>query len=88
MKTMNLVQGSTEWVEARRSTFNASEAPAMMGVSPYQTRTDLLRMKATGITQEVDAGTQVVFDRGHATEAAARPIAEEIISRVQGRVTK
>ena len=35
MRTINLAQGSPEWLAHRRTTRNASDAPAMMGVSPY-----------------------------------------------------
>lgn len=51
----------------------------MMGVSPYQTRTQLLHKLKTGYTPDVDAQTQRLFDNGHKFEALARPLAEEII---------
>ena len=76
MPILNLVQGSDEWKSVRASHFTASEAPAMMGASKYMTRNDLLRQKYTGISQDVDSGKQFLFDRGHAAEAAARPIIE------------
>lgn len=76
MPILNLVQGSDEWKSVRASHFTASEAPAMMGASKYMTRNDLLRQKSTGISQDVDSGKQFLFDRGHAAEAAARPIIE------------
>lgn len=79
MKTINLQQGSTEWHAHRQSSRNASDAPAMMGASNYKTRQQLLAEKATGITPEVSAQTQALFDRGHAIEAFARPIAERIV---------
>lgn len=79
MKTHTLIQGSPEWHAHRRNHFNASDAPAMMGCSPYKTRTQLLHELATGITPEVDAATQRRFDDGHRYEALARPIAEQII---------
>lgn len=79
MQVVNLVQGSPEWHAHRRNHFNASDAPAMMGVSPYKTRDRLLHEMATGITKEVDAGTQKRFDDGHLFEALARPLAEKII---------
>lgn len=81
MKTHNVIQGSGEWLtlRAQRNVFTASDAAAMMGASPYTTRADLLRRKATGIVEEVDAQRQALFDRGHATEAAFRPIAEEML---------
>jgi len=79
MKTINLQQGSPEWLAHRKNSRNASDAPAMMGVSNYKTRQQLLAEKATGITPEVSAETQALFDRGHAIEAFARPVAERII---------
>ena len=79
MKQHNPVQGSPEWHAHRANHFNASDAPAMMGCSPYKTRTQLLHEKHTGVTPEVDAATQRRFDAGHAAEAAARPCAEEVI---------
>lgn len=79
MKTHNVTQGSPEWLAHRKTCFNASDAPAMMGCSPYESRTDLLRRLATGIEPEVDAGTQRRFADGHRFEALARPLAEEII---------
>jgi len=75
MKPINLVPGSPEWIKSR----SASKAPAVMGASKYQSRSDLLKVMATGITKDVDAATQARFDAGHASEAAAREIAEDIV---------
>jgi len=66
-------------LNARAKCFNASEAPAMMGVSAYMTRSDLLKQKATGIVPEIDAATHGRFAAGHEAEAKARPLAEAII---------
>lgn len=79
MRILSLEQGSDAWLSHRAETLNASEAPAMMGVSPYMTRADLLRLKHDGAGSEVDAAKQRRFDDGHRAEAAARPIAEGII---------
>ena len=79
MLTLSLVQGSPDWLAARAQYFTASEAPAMLGFSKHTSRANLLAQKKTGVVPEVDAGTQMLFDRGHETEARARPIAEEII---------
>lgn len=79
MKIHNVAQGSAEWHALRAQHFTASEAPAMMGASKYQTRTDLLTMKKTGITPDVTPSQQYIFDKGHATEAAARPLVEVMI---------
>ncbi len=79
MKILNLQQGTPEWHAARLQRFTASEAPAMMGASKYMTRTQLLDLKAGGIANPVTPEQQALFDRGHAAEAAARPIAERIV---------
>ena len=79
MKELNLIQGSPEWLAARTKYFTASEANPMMGESKYQSRSALLKQKATGITEDVDAATKARFDNGHETEAACRPLAEEVI---------
>ena len=80
MQIVELTQGTPEWHAHRRNHFNASDAPAMMGVSPYKTRAQLLKECATGITPEVDAQTQRIFDNGHRFEELARKyIAENII---------
>lgn len=79
MKILNLVQGSPEWDAHRATHFNASDAPAMLGCSPYMTRSELLHRMHTGITPEVDPATQRRFDEGHQAEQLARPLAEEII---------
>lgn len=73
------VQGSEAWHRARKDCFTASEAPAALGVSKYQKRDELLLLKKTGISKEVDAETQRRFDRGHEAESMARVIAESII---------
>ncbi|WP_339479123.1 YqaJ viral recombinase family protein [Pseudomonas sp. RL_5y_Pfl2_73] len=75
----NVAQGSAEWHALRAQHFTASEAPAMMGASKYQTRTELLAMKKTGITPEVTPQQQRAFDKGHATEELARPLVEAMI---------
>ena len=76
MKTLTLQQGSPEWLAHRRTVRNASDAPAMMGASPYVTRADLVRQRATGIEREIDAATQARFDRGHEVEPALRALVE------------
>ena len=72
-----LTQGSAEWHAYRAQHNNASDAPAMMGESPYKSRTELLHERATGIAKEVSAITQQLFDEGHRFEALARARAEE-----------
>lgn len=79
MKILDLIQGSPEWLAHRATHFNASDAPAMMGCSPYKTRAQLLREMHTGVVPEVDIGTHKRYENGHRAEALARPLAEEIV---------
>lgn len=81
MQIINLIQGTPEWHAHRAQHFNASDAPAMLGVSKYKTRTQLLDEMKSGIVKDVDAATQRRFNDGHAFEALARPLAEEIIGQ-------
>lgn len=77
--THQLVQGTPEWNQFRAHHHGASEASAMLGLSPYKSRTELLREKKTGIAPDVDSATQRIFDRGHEIELLARAMAEAII---------
>ena len=74
-----LLQGTPEWLAFRAEHYGASEASAMLGLSPYKKRDELLFEKKTGLTKEVDASTQRVFDKGHAVEELARPIVERML---------
>ena len=60
---MKLVQGSAEWHEHRRKYRNASETPAVLGVSPWQTPYQLWQHKLGLVEPEVNAamlhGTQL-----------------------------
>lgn len=69
-------QGSPEWHALRARHFNASEAPIPMGLSSYSRRGELLRLKATGGESEIWGPAA---DKGHASEAEARPMAEAIV---------
>lgn len=79
MQKHDLVQGSPEWLAYRMNHHNASDAPAMLGLSPYKSRDALLLELHTGLASEVSAETQRVFNDGHRFEALARPLAEQII---------
>lgn len=71
-----IMQGSEQWLQIRAKYFTASEASAAAGLSKYVSRTDLLKQKSTGLVAEVDGAKQRLFDAGHASEAAARPLVE------------
>lgn len=87
MKTLTLIQGSPEWMQHRAQAFNASDAPAMLGLSKYKTRNQLLKERATGIVEEVDDATQRRFNDGHRFEALARTLGEAIIGEDLSPVT-
>ena len=76
----NLLQGSDDWHSFRVNHHGASEAAAMLGLSKKVTRSDLVRMKATGLAKEFSDWVQEnILDYGHEVEALARPLAERII---------
>ena len=87
MKIINLQQGTSEWHHYRRSHFNASDAPAMMGCSLYETRDELIHRLATGEEKPVSEETQRIFDEGHRREGLMRPIVEETINEDLSPVT-
>ena len=73
-------QGTQEWHALRADHFTASEAPAMMGVSPYLSRDELLKQKALRLVDaEIDGHKAALFQAGHDAEAGYRPVAEELI---------
>ncbi len=76
MKTHNLLQSSPEWHEFRSQHFGASEASAMLGISPYVSRTELLHSKATGEVKEHSDFTKEIFRDGHEAEDMARKLLE------------
>ena len=76
---ISVAPNTPEWLAHRANCLNASDLAAAMGVSKYTTRAELIKRLATGIVPEVDAATQARFDKGHANEAAAAPLAEEAI---------
>lgn len=83
MKIVNIAQGSEAWLNFRATRFGSSEAAAMLGLSPHMTRTELLRMKHSGLPQEFSAWTQRnILDKGHAVEALTRPMIEEQIGEI------
>jgi predicted phage-related endonuclease len=76
-------QGSDEWHQFRRGHYGASEASAAIGISPYMTRDELIRYRATGEEKDVsDWVREHIFNGGHRKEKSARVIAEEIIGEL------
>lgn len=71
-------QGSEEWHALRQSAdFTASEVSAVLGLSPYKTRDQLIHEKATGIIPEVSSFQEKIFADGHRFEDMARVILEK-----------
>jgi len=79
MKLHDLTPNTPEWLAARAKWYTASEAPAMMGVSPYKSRTALMIEKSTGKRESASAATQRIFDQGHEAEERLRPVVESIL---------
>lgn len=80
MKILELQQGTEKWLAERRKYNTASEAPIVKGASSKTSRSEMLRLKQSGLEQEHSQWVlEVLFPRGHEVEAAARPIAEQIV---------
>ena len=84
MKTADLVQGTPEWHEFRAAHHPASEAAKAMGISPYGSVDEYLYERKTGRRKPFP---EFVANKGHETEAAFRPIAEELLDAVLLPVT-
>lgn len=69
-------QNTPEWEAWRQSTFGASDCAAMLGISPYKTREQLIKEKFIG-APPVSAYQQALFDKGHAAEKATMLWLEE-----------
>ncbi|MCX7167745.1 MAG: YqaJ viral recombinase family protein [Rhodocyclales bacterium] len=61
--TLKLIQGSQEWLDYRRTMRNASETPAVLGISPWVTPYQLWLIKTgrstQAVTQAMTHGTQL-----------------------------
>jgi len=51
----------------------------MLGEFPNISRAELLKVRATGVAQEISWFLQQIFENGHQFEALARPLAEGIV---------
>lgn len=72
MKTINLEQGSSEWLEFRKSGIGASEIASVAGVKgAFQKRIDTLAEKL-GARRELSDFERRIFADGHAWEIAVR----------------
>ena len=76
----NLKQDSPEWHQFRLNHHGASEAGAMLNVSPTTKRDELLQIKKTGLPKEFsDFVEQRIFAEGHRVEPLARELVEQAI---------
>ncbi|WP_343743122.1 YqaJ viral recombinase family protein [Herbaspirillum huttiense] len=76
----DLQQGSPEWEQFRLTHYGASEAAVMLGISPKGTRSELLRLKYLGDSKQFsDWVRENILDKGHESEALARPITSDEI---------
>lgn len=77
------VQGTPEWVDARRDVIGSSDIPIITGSSPYRTSLfSLWAIKTRLVEPEpVDAATQELFDLGHALEPVIAGRYTEITGR-------
>ena len=73
MKIIDLKQNSPEWLKFRREKIGASDAPIIMGVSPWKTLPQLYREKIEGIESYKNEAMQ----RGNELEPLARKAFEE-----------
>jgi len=72
-------QGSEEWLALRRQYCCASDAPAMMGASPFVSRDELIARMVTGMEKEHSQATMERFAAGKKAEASFREHAEALL---------
>lgn len=77
-RIVKLVQGSPEWHVHRLAHCNASETPAVLGVSPYTTPFQLWQQRTGRVSVELTAA----MAHGTATEPAARAMYETLTGNV------
>jgi putative phage-type endonuclease len=73
MSSLELIPNTPEWLEARKEYIGASDAPVIMGVSPYSTPYQLWQKKL-GLLEETQT---FAMARGHSLESQARAQVEE-----------
>lgn len=76
MIILDVLQGSSEWIEIRGSYLCASEAPAMMGCSKFMSRNDLLNQKKGWKSNPVSSFQESLYEKGHEYEDMARTMIE------------
>jgi predicted phage-related endonuclease len=87
MNVIDVQQNTEDWLAIRRIHDTASEAPAALGQSKHTSRADLLKIKSSGISEDIGKFKQQLFDKGHEAEALARPFAEKIVDDILYPIT-
>lgn len=72
MREIEIEQGTQEWLDLRRNLRMASETPAILGVSPYQSHNDVRAAK-----RGAQAFQNAAMRQGHEQEPIARAAYEE-----------
>lgn len=81
MSALRLLQGSPEWLEARRHTIGSADISSIVGESPHKGPHTLAAEKLGLVEPVVDAETQELFDIGHLMQ----PTLLRIYERKTGR---
>lgn len=80
MKTVELIQGTPEWLSWRLSHLGGSEAAAVRGECPYKTPRQLMAEKlGMPIEIEDDPAKEYIFAKGHQVEGMIRKDFSELI---------
>lgn len=69
---LDLIQGSPEWLAARRNYLTASDSSCLFELNPYKTKLQLFEEKAFGKEQPISDTKQTLFNIGHKAEEAGR----------------
>lgn len=77
MNIIHLEQNTPAWHAWRQTRFGASDAAAMLGISPYKTREQLMREKQ-GVITKIGDYQRELFAAGHAAEKAIMPHLEDV----------
>jgi len=71
-KILNLIQGSSEWLEFKKDKIGSSEVPSIIGANEYQTAAKLLQLKRGEVTEEHSEFVKKRFALGHEIEEQVR----------------
>lgn len=79
MNIIEIKQNTPEWTEWRKGGLGASDAPIIMGVSPWTSPFELWAQKVGLIQRSApNEYQQIAMDRGHELEPVARALYEEL----------